>query len=84
MLEGCGTLAADQGRTKGARGTPAGAEKQQMLQRAVEPQFSPFEQLRRVKKLLTLLKPAGSGSVPVRREPVENTGEAVSSGMQAE
>jgi hypothetical protein len=52
----------------GAFGTPAGAEKQRGLQRAVEPQFSPFEQLRRVKKLLTPLKHArigfGSGNEP--------------------
>ena len=37
-----GTLA-EKGGTNGARGTPAGAEKQHLLQRAVEPQFSPFE-----------------------------------------
>jgi hypothetical protein len=44
------------GAAKGAHGTPARrAEKQRWLQRADEPQFSPFEQLRKVKKLLTLL-----------------------------
>ena len=38
------------GRTNGACGTPAGAEKQRLLQRAVEPQFSPFEQLKEGKE----------------------------------
>jgi hypothetical protein len=48
------------GTANGACGTPAGAEKQHWLQRAVEPQFSPFEQLKEVKKLLTLLNPCGA------------------------
>jgi hypothetical protein len=55
---------ADRDRTDGARGTPAGAVKQLLLQRTVEPQFSPFEQPEKVKKLLRLLKPALARSVP--------------------
>jgi hypothetical protein len=50
--------------TNGARGTPAEAEKQRWLRRAVEPQFSPFEQPEEVKKLLRLVKPAPTPSVP--------------------
>jgi hypothetical protein len=37
---------AETGTANGASGKPAGAEKQHRLQRAVEPQFSPFEQLK--------------------------------------
>jgi hypothetical protein len=59
-----GNEGAEGGGTNGARGTPAGAVKQRWLQRAVEPQFSPFEQPEKVKKLLTLLKLPPPPSVP--------------------
>jgi hypothetical protein len=60
----CRNELAESGETNGARGTPAGAEKQRWLQRADEPQFSPFEQPEKVKKLLTLLKLPPPPSVP--------------------
>jgi hypothetical protein len=61
---GCGTDWAKATGAGGARGTPAGKKKQRWLQRAKKPQFSPFGQPGKVKKLLRLLKPARAPSVP--------------------
>ena len=63
---------AETGSVEGASVAPEEAEKRRRSQRAVEPQFSPFEQLRRVKTLLTLLKPADGARVPPGREPDVN------------